>query len=161
MEIKKNKWSHFCKKFSAANQYRSVVLSLKSQDCEEYDVLQDSIFTGILINRKGRLIRGIDVFIDQSDPDRLMVPAMSIENPVEFVLNQGKDGADQWLTIEGKNGIVASFIFNGSASHQKRQAWIEKLAYTFSERRGFAPGNDLGDWLNAERAIGETERLFI
>lgn len=35
----------------------------------------------------------------------------------------------------------------------KRYAMIEKLAYEYSESRGFEPGHELDDWLAAETAV--------
>lgn len=34
-----------------------------------------------------------------------------------------------------------------------RRAMIEKAAYHLAEQRGFIPGNDLQDWLEAERDL--------
>lgn len=34
-----------------------------------------------------------------------------------------------------------------------REAWIRQTAYFRSEQRGFAPGGELEDWLEAEREI--------
>jgi len=44
--------------------------------------------------------------------------------------------------------------------HEDRTACIAKAAYFIAERRGFAPGHELEDWLQAEnevdaRLIGE------
>lgn len=33
-----------------------------------------------------------------------------------------------------------------------REHWIAEAAYFLSEKRGFAPGSELEDWLEAERA---------
>lgn len=35
----------------------------------------------------------------------------------------------------------------------ERAHWIAEAAYFLSERRGFAPGGELCDWLEAERAF--------
>lgn len=34
-----------------------------------------------------------------------------------------------------------------------RHALVQLEAYLIAERRGFAPGNELGDWLEAERLV--------
>lgn len=43
--------------------------------------------------------------------------------------------------------------WHGSLSIEAREAMIREAAYYLSERRGFAPGHDLDDWLAAEAAI--------
>lgn len=40
-----------------------------------------------------------------------------------------------------------------SATDRSRQAEIARMAYFISEIRGFAPGHELEDWLQAEREI--------
>jgi len=42
--------------------------------------------------------------------------------------------------------------------HENRQASIAEAAYFRSERRGFAPGYELEDWLAAEEEVDQ--RLF-
>ena len=39
----------------------------------------------------------------------------------------------------------------GISSDSDRGRWIEKRAYELAEARGFAPGSELEDWLQAER----------
>ena len=46
---------------------------------------------------------------------------------------------------------------NPSVSAQQRGHYVEIAAYFIAERRGFAPGNQMDDWLAAER---EVERLI-
>jgi len=38
-----------------------------------------------------------------------------------------------------------------SMKDQEREAWIATAAYYLAEARRFAPGNELADWLDAER----------
>ena len=39
----------------------------------------------------------------------------------------------------------------------QRQAMIAEAAYYFAERRGFAPGHELEDWLRAEAEIARSQ----
>jgi hypothetical protein len=36
--------------------------------------------------------------------------------------------------------------------------WIARAAYFRAERRGFAPGSDIDDWLQAENEIQATQQ---
>lgn len=38
---------------------------------------------------------------------------------------------------------------------ERRQARIAEIAYGFAERRGFTPGLELEDWLEAERQVDD------
>jgi hypothetical protein len=37
--------------------------------------------------------------------------------------------------------------------HEDRNACIAEAAYSIAERRGFAPGHELDDWLEAEKEV--------
>lgn len=41
----------------------------------------------------------------------------------------------------------------GAVSAEQRHALIEQTAYLLAERRGFLPGEELGDWLAAEAEV--------
>lgn len=43
-------------------------------------------------------------------------------------------------------------------SPEKRQQWVAEAAYFIAEHRGFAPGAELDDWLQAE---AEIERRLV
>ncbi|MFZ5979096.1 MAG: DUF2934 domain-containing protein [Candidatus Zixiibacteriota bacterium] len=38
---------------------------------------------------------------------------------------------------------------------------MEKVAYSMYEKRGYTPGNQETDWLEAERIVRETEAQFV
>lgn len=43
------------------------------------------------------------------------------------------------------------FCFLERVSAEERQAWIATAAYYKAEQRGFAPGHEAEDWVEAER----------
>jgi hypothetical protein len=47
----------------------------------------------------------------------------------------------------------AGVSWHGNLSIDAREAMIREAAYYLAERRGFAPGHDLEDWLAAEASI--------
>ncbi len=54
-------------------------------------------------------------------------------------------------------GIVENLPRTGVTAEERREL-ISKAAYSRSERRGFAPGADLQDWLEAEAEVDEMLR---
>ena len=46
-------------------------------------------------------------------------------------------------------------IVEGGATHHDRERHIAAAAYFRAEERGFAPGYELDDWLEAERELDE------
>lgn len=63
----------------------------------------------------------------------------------------GKDESGLSKTcVATADGI--SRLGNGQGQEPKQQ-WIAEAAYFFAERRGFAPGNDLADWFQAEENL--------
>lgn len=59
-----------------------------------------------------------------------------------------KHGAPVRRPMGGKAGPKAQAI-----SPEIRRAMVAEAAYYRAERRGFVPGDDLGDWLQAEAEI--------
>lgn len=56
------------------------------------------------------------------------------------------------------NGPPDQSIPHFDLGMQERHKKIQELAYYKAERRGFAPGHELDDWLEAEREVDEAMR---
>jgi hypothetical protein len=52
--------------------------------------------------------------------------------------------------------MVAHTVARHPLSAEERHARICETAYRHAEKRGFAPGMELEDWLNAEREVDGT-----
>lgn len=66
------------------------------------------------------------------------------------------DGEDALLEqLRRRNAQSKSAPARGSAPAQ-RQAMIAEAAYYCAERRGFAPGHELEDWVQAEAQIARS-----
>ena len=160
-EIKRINWSRFCKKFNESNQLRHATVRMKHRNNNEVEIDRGSPFVGIAITKKGRFIDGIELFTGQYDPDKLIEPLVAVKEPVRIVLEKDRDGIDNCLTVVGKDGSVAKVILSGQKVARQYHSLIEKLAYSMYERHGFTPGNDVEDWLEAERKVKEIKLQFI
>ncbi|HUV29522.1 MAG TPA: DUF2934 domain-containing protein [Acidobacteriota bacterium] len=159
-EIRRNNWARFCRKFNAGNQYRQATVNLGQKSKGEVEINRDAPLMGIAIGRKGRLIDSIDVFTGRYDPENVTQPAVSVREPVKVMLETTPDGTDNRLSVESKDGTRASIILSGESSPQRYRNFVEKVAYTLSERRGFVPGNDVDDWCEAENRVREAQLQF-
>ncbi len=160
-EIKRNNWSRFCKKFNETNQLRHATVRVKHRNDNEVEIDRGSPFMGIAITKKGQLIDGVELFTGQYDPDKLTEPLVAVKEPVRIVLEKDGDGMDNCLSVESKDGSVAKIVLSGQKVAGQYHSLIEKLAYSMYERRGFTPGNDVEDWLEAERKVKEIELQFV
>jgi hypothetical protein len=52
-------------------------------------------------------------------------------------------------------GKVRSYPGNPEHASEERRLWIERVAYFKAEERGFAPGHEMQDWLEAERELDQ------
>lgn len=160
-EVKRNNWSRFCKKFNVSNQYRQTTVSVRRRNKNVIKISEHSPLMGITIAKRGRFIDGIDLFTAQHDPGRLAEPILSIKEPVRITLEKDDSGMDNRLSVESKDGSVASIVLLGEKDGRQYHTLVEKLAYSIGEHRGFAPGGDQEDWFEAERKIKETELQLI
>ena len=156
-EIKRNNWTRFCKKFNQSNQYRQATVSIKDKNKKEIALEQNMPLLGIAITKKGRLIDGIDLFTDRHNAD---IPTLSVKQLSRIILEKDREGTDHCLIIESKDGTRADVLLNGQRDPRTYHNFVEKLAYSYYEQRGYSPGNDQDDWKQAEQKIKETELLL-
>jgi len=161
VEIKRNNWGRFRKKFNTTNQYRQSNLSVKSRNREEIEVCHDTPFMGFAITKKGRLIDGVDFFACQHDPNNLNRPVLSLKEPVRMIAEKDEHGKDTLLRVESRDGTTVIVSLVGERDPQQFRAVVETMAYTLSEQRGFDPGHDTDDWCEAERRVRETEQQLV
>lgn len=156
-EVKRNGWSRFCKKFSSDNQYRTARLSRGSDTGFEVYLGASYPFLGILIEKKGRLIDGIQLVAGRGDYDMVLDPVASLKDPSKMVIHTDEQGQDSCLEIHSKDGELFRLDLEGGKERSHYYALVEKVAYNLFERRGAASGSDWNDWLAAENKVKEAE----
>jgi Protein of unknown function (DUF2934) len=76
-------------------------------------------------------------------------------------VSDAAEGEELARTIAGniieRDSLVSSAPEQRSAQDEDRNRRLAIAAYYRAERRGFAPGGELEDWLAAEREIQEQE----
>ena len=154
-EVRRNTWSRFCKRFNSLNRYRPVSVRVKQNGSKEVEVSHDTPLVGIAITKSGRYIDGIELFTAQSDPESLSRPIVSIKQPVRILSEKDDEKKDNWLMIESDDGSQLKIELSGDTDHGKHRTYVEKLAYSMYERRGYQSGQDVDDWLEAERRLEE------
>lgn len=50
-------------------------------------------------------------------------------------------------------------ITDNTTKQQERESWIARQAYYLAEARGFAPGEEMTDWLQAEQQFAARMEL--
>jgi len=171
VEIKRNSWGRFRKKFNTSNQYRQSVLSVKRKNRKEIEICRDYPFMGIAIAKKGRmgiaiakkgrLIDGVEFFLCQHDPNNLSQPVLSLKEPVMIAVEKDEHGNDMCLMVESRDGTIVSMSLIGESNPYQFHSLVEMMAYNLSEQRGFDPGQDTDNWCEAERRIRETEQELV
>lgn len=154
-EIKKNEWPKFYRKFNATNLYRPARLSVVNPDGSR-TVICPAPFMGIALTRQGRKVNGIQFLAGQADAEKIIEPIMTIAEPTRVVLEQDTDGSDRHLRIQSSTDD-REVVLELTGQRESSQMLVEKVAYSLYERRGYAPGNDRGDWYEAEQKVKEVE----
>ncbi|UCD94888.1 MAG: DUF2934 domain-containing protein [Candidatus Zixiibacteriota bacterium] len=157
-EIKRNAWSKFCRKFSSDNQFRWMKINMIDRTKNESRFAGDFPFIGLSLEKKGRLIDGLQLVAGWTDPDRVSRPILSIKDPATVMLEQEKDGTTTALKVMTRDGSEAMIHLMGA---RDPNWFVEKLAYSLYERRGYEHGNDMGDWFEAEKKVRQAETVFV
>lgn len=160
-EIKRNVWSKFCKNFSSDNQYRWMSVYHADKWHDEGNSIAYSPFIGLSIEKKGRLIDGIRLFAGWSDPEQITHPVITIKEPEKVTVEKDSDGQDQRLIIKSKAGHETTIDLTGTKDFWQQHEFVEKIAYSLYERRGYRHGDDWGDWLKAENLVKQAEEQFV
>ena len=155
-EVKRNSWSRFCKKFNSANQYRRTQLTVrrKSQDTRS---LTMSPFMGIALRKKGKVIDAVEFFVGRSNPDRIAEPMLTLADPQKMWIEETTDGRHNRLMVTAADGTEVRLELSGEPDSHQARVLVEKVAYDLYQHRGQRGGNDLTDWLEAERKVRQAE----
>ncbi len=161
-EIKRNSWAKFLRQFNAANQYRHAELNIIDERKREKKTipLEDRPFLGMVLEKRGRFIDGIQLMTANDDPEHLAEPVVTLKDPAKIILEKDAQGRDMTVTVVSSDGIKASLEL-GSHDEQLPVQLVQKVAYNLYERRGFEHGHDREDWLTAEQKVKDTELNFV
>ncbi len=157
-EIKRNAWARFLRKFSADNQYRFATVAVSHRGKAAVTINESIPFMGVGLGRDGRQIGSINLYVGHWSPEQLNSPTVTVKQPARLLL-EGENDRDGRLVIESDDGSRVEIRLD--ANRVEPKTLVEKLAYTLSERRGFTPGSDLDNWLEAERTVQQLESQLV
>jgi len=160
-EIKRNTWAGFCKKFSSANQYRRIFIRASDYAGHDDSTVGEVSLFGITLEKKGRLIDGIQLLSAWEDPEVAARPLMSIKQPTKMLLEKDDQGNDNRLTVMSRDGKQTVIEMTGERNPERERQMVARVAYGLYERRGRSHGSDMNDWLEAEQKVREAERVFV
>lgn len=158
-EVTRNRWSRFCKQFSAANQFRRMTLSVKKGKGRATITSDQRPFLGVMIEKKNRKIDKIQFFAGRSAADTVSEPVFEISQPSRFVVERDKAGMDTRLTVESNDGSRAQLELVGTGREEGYESFVRDVAYSLYQQRG-NDGADLDDWLTAEKIIQDSSTVF-
>ncbi|MBN1211518.1 MAG: DUF2934 domain-containing protein [candidate division Zixibacteria bacterium] len=160
-EIKRNTWAKFCKKFSSDNRYRDVKIKVRDKRKNDINTLEPFPFMGLTLAKKGRLIDGLEFFAGWGDAERVLSPVAAIKEPLKVIVKLDQQGRDEQLQVVAKDGTELYIELYGEPDRNRQHSLVEKVAYSMYEKRGYTPGDDRADWLEAERKVREAELQFV
>lgn len=160
-EIKRNHWSKFCRKFSSDNKYRHMNIDFSGKAEPDARVSGDFPFMGLTLEKRGRLIDGIKLHAGWPGPDQVTHPIISIKQPASVILEKDKSGIDRRLKVRTKEGSETTVDLHGGDDEDRYRIFVEKVAYSIFEHRGGSHGDDIHDWLEAEKKIRKAEAQFV
>jgi hypothetical protein len=159
-EITRSSWARFCKKFSQNNRYRLFNVNVINNDRSGGQIVWESPFMGLALEKKGRLIDGFRLFSVWADPQYTAHPIASFKQPTKLTLEKDKQGNDVRLIVHTKDGATATVEMISDRDPNQHRTLVEKVAYSMYEHRGYSHGGDRVDWIEAERKVSETEAQF-
>lgn len=159
-KIAKNSWGRFAVEFTAANLYRPAVVTVDYDDENRAKYGQALPFVGITVTKRGRTAEGLELSAKQYDPDGLAERLVSIKRPMKVLVEKDDTGIDTRLIVENDEGAITALEFTGGSGADYYRTVVERVAYNLYRQRGASPGQDLDDWLEAERKVRMAEFQF-
>jgi hypothetical protein len=156
-EVKRSVWSKFCRKFSSDNQYRNGRLGRSSKESTQVALGPEYPFLGISLEKKGRLIDGIQIIAGRGDAEQILDTVFSLKNPDKLMVEEDSAGNVSRLEVKSKEGHSLMLELEGGKERQQFYSLVERVAYNIYERRGGVPGGDWNDWIEAERKVKDAE----
>lgn len=160
-EVKRNRWSQFFRKFNAANQYRQSTISVEKGGERKIAINVEAPFLGVAVSKSGRLIDAVNLFSGRFDPEKISEPVVCVKQPARVEIERSDDGVFDSIAVHSDDGSIARVKFTGEKTVELFHTYVEKVAYQIAENRGFGPGDQVDDWLEAERKIKATEAELI
>lgn len=149
------------RQFNAANQYRTAEINIVRGKSKQQQIpLVERPFIGMALEKKGRLIDGIRLYITNDNPEDMTEPVVTVKAPQRIVLEKDNEGRDTRITVVSDDGTEAS-IELGDRKEEKAMELVAKVAYSIYQRRGGEHGHDQDDWYIAERKVKDTELEFV
>lgn len=124
-------------------------------------ILNNSPFLGLEIEKKGRYIDGIKIYTGAFDPNNIPHPVISVKQPETVKVEKDQDGKDARVTVTSKDGVEATVTLTGNRDDYLQHNFVEKVAYSIFENRGYRHGDDWSDWLTAESLVRKAEEQFV
>lgn len=158
-EVTRNRWSQFCKQFSATNQFRRMTLSVGHGKGRATITSEQRPFLGVMIQKKNRKIDKIQFFAGRQAPDAVTEPVFEISQPSRFIVERNPEGLDTRLMVEANDGSKAELELSGTGREEGYESFVRDVAFSIYKQRG-QHGADLDDWLTAERIVQDSSTMF-
>ncbi len=148
IRVVKSEWPGFVKEFCNQNQFRPIAVAQGDEK-----IAKGAIFVGVIYDSdKSR----VEVLAVGDDPARPVVSVCAVEGARGMYIMRTEDvGGDiEGLQLQGKPGVSnITVLFEGGPVAEAKHAWISSVAKRCYEARGCEPGQDMDDWLSAEKAV--------
>jgi hypothetical protein len=160
-EIPRSQWGRTLKKLNAANQLRQTVITLDRPEKTDIEQHDNVLFMGLTLRKKGRVIDGIELWAATPRPDHVVEPIAVVNEPARLIVEENEQLETERLVIESSDGTVASLSLTKAEPDMNFSHLVRQIAYSMYEQRGYANGDDINDWLEAERRVKEAELQFV
>ncbi|SYZ74472.1 hypothetical protein TRIP_C90100 [Candidatus Zixiibacteriota bacterium] len=157
-EITKNSWPKFFRTFNSANLYRLADISIIDKNESSNRVASNLTFLGLGLEKKGRLIDSLRFFAGSWNPEKPAESFLAVRQPSKIFVEKDDRGFDRTVRVQAKDGTEAIMHLSGDS---RPEPLVEKVAYSIYEKRGRSDGNDMGDWLQAEKIVKKTQESLI
>jgi hypothetical protein len=152
-EINKRQWSRFCRNIVGRYQFARTKIMRIDPDGTETLATNDAALLDVLLKHKKGKISAIEAKLGQIRNGSPAVSLAMLGAPVKILYGPSDDNDAEIIEVYNEDGHKMIFRIARHSIEQAYDSFVNEMAYTLAEARGFVPGHEQEDWFMAERLI--------
>ena len=155
-EINKKQWTRFLNGLSDDNRFARTEITRVDTAGNETALCSGSPLLGLGLSRNKGKISDFEVRLGQVRDGSPAARSLQLGLPVKIVYRKSGEGDKDIVEIKNDNGQKLIIRIYGRTVAESFGSFVQEMAYSLAEARGFAPGHDQEDWYTAEQLVRKT-----
>ncbi|MFZ5979658.1 MAG: DUF2934 domain-containing protein [Candidatus Zixiibacteriota bacterium] len=152
-EINKKQWMRFLDDLSEGSRFARTEITGVDTDGSEMSLCSGSPLLGLALSRNKGKISDFEVRLGQIRDGSPVAWSLQLGMPVKMVYRKSGQDERDIIEIHGRDGRKLIIRIFSRTVAESFGSFVQEMAYSLAEARGFVPGHDQEDWYTAEQLV--------